>query len=88
MEKLACQKETITSFSHDVLHFIKSLLSRRMFCLSTFFSQLVCRRKLGSYITSPIVSFALTRKGVAHFNCGFVVKLLNGKAAAEKVLKL
>ena len=40
MEKLACQKETITSFSHDVLHFIKSLLSRRMFCLSTFFSQL------------------------------------------------
>ena len=40
MEKLACQKETITTFSHDVLHFIKSLLSRRMFCLSTFFSQL------------------------------------------------
>ena len=87
MEKLACQKETITSFSHDVLHFIKSLLSRRMFCLSTFFFTI--RRKLGSYITNPIVSFALTRKGVAHFNCGFVVKLLNGSsAAAEKVLKL
>ena len=49
MEKLACQKETITTFSHDVLHFIKSLLSRRMFCLSTIFYKLVLGRKLGSW---------------------------------------
>lgn len=63
MEKLACQKETITSFSHDVLHFIKSLLSRRMFCLSTFFSQLVDENWVLTFLPNCLICINSKRRG-------------------------
>lgn len=82
MEKLACQKETITSFSHDVLHFIKSLLSRRMFCLSTFFSQLVDENWVLTLKPNCLICINSKRRGTLQLR--FCCKTFEWKSGSGK----